>query len=365
MMQINKELLVQNLEMMPSVRRADMGTTSFNSKLQDNSKDDSGALSLSDRNVENEEITDKLKQKLLLPQTNCERPDMSIIDKLELDRAQQNESVNEDSLAHSASQGKLSQALPYEVELSDMSKVGGSDIPIIADQRGERLVQLGRLLDELGRENLQYDQVFDATNDYAGALALDEYGLNSIQGKLQTLQKYEDINMIGNFLHARSAIGQFDNIVPASPGANGMQAFEPAINVIDVVGNSEHRQDAPEIKLPANSYTPFNSVNPPQSRDVASGLYTRTNAGEKPAQGYTQRLAATGKLPVSDDFTKSYLKTYLEPDRLRVYFRDYSGSTDKQVLLKLIEALNVRNNKPVALTYNGMTEVLYAHTTRG
>ncbi|QUJ68521.1 hypothetical protein KDD30_05245 [Photobacterium sp. GJ3] len=170
----------------------------------------------------------------------------------------------------------------------------------------------------------------------------------------------------GNFIHQLVATGQFDNILVIDESGD--------IPLPSLHGDTELNRSNHQMLWISTGFQPL--VTGEYSERISSApsvfaerVFWRGKSQQSARAAFQTESVMDAsyvrKPVVSEDFTKTLLKTFIEPDKIRVCFRDYAGQTHKESLMKLIQALHAQSSGPVFFTHNGVTEVHYGNTTRG
>ncbi|ELV8802108.1 hypothetical protein QNE37_001763 [Vibrio vulnificus] len=163
----------------------------------------------------------------------------------------------------------------------------------------------------------------------------------------------------GNYLHRLKATGTMDNILAAvqsQPTTNGNPPpLEP------VKAGLFPLADKPVAPLYRVPFEPLSQQRKTES--VNTHFFQVDSAKTKEAKEKSMnKLLFSNRLPLTEEIAKSFIKTVSNPDKIRVYYRDYTGITDGRMIQQMIDVLHRNSGKPVALTYNGKTEVFYGST---
>jgi len=217
-------------------------------------------------------------------------------------------------------------------------------------------------------ENLyQTDQTKSQIKEGLASENSNEYSIGRDIDVVSALFHRGDEEMsTGNYIHQLVATGQFDTIHVSEKNSDFLLQ---SMNGVTDLNRSSHRMTGLSTGFQSHvtgGYFERISGETSAATEKVFWLGT-THHTSKPAfqTEYVMDAYQARKPAFSEDITKTLLKTFIEPDRIRVCFRDYAGQTNKEALMKLIQALHVQSDGPVFLTYNGVTEVHYGDTTRG
>lgn len=217
-------------------------------------------------------------------------------------------------------------------------------------------------------ENLY--QTGQTESEIEEALASEDFNAHSIGRDIDVLSTLfhrgdEEMNT-GNFIHQLVATGQFDTIQVSEKNSDSLF---PSMNGETDLNRSDHRVSGLSTGFQSHATSGYFERLSGETTASAERVFWRgkiQHSARPAVQNESVMDAYQARNPAfSEDFTKTLLKTFIEPDKIRVCFRDYAGQTHKEALMKLIQALHVQSDGPVFLTYNGVTEVHYGDTTRG
>lgn len=163
----------------------------------------------------------------------------------------------------------------------------------------------------------------------------------------------------GNYLHRLKATGTMDNILAAvqsQPAISGNpQPLEPVKAGLSPIAD---KPVAPLYRVP---FEPLSQQRKTES--LNTHFFQVDSAKTKEAKEKSvNKLLFSNRLPLTEEIARSFIKTVSNPDKIRVYYRDYTGITDGRMIQQMIDVLHRNSGKPVALTYNGKTEVFYGST---
>ncbi|MEZ8082559.1 hypothetical protein [Enterovibrio norvegicus] len=181
--------------------------------------------------------------------------------------------------------------------------------------------------------------------------------LRVVLGDVREKEENEIGAQRGNYFHMLRATGTLDNI----------QTVQQA-QTSEVSTSPERRLSPNSMTLSPVGQSATQSF--PMSFEMASqkGLSDRLSANfshidseksKEIKEKDVQKLYLSNRLPLTEEITKSFVKTVAYPDKVRVYYRDYTGSIDKQAIQNMIDVLHRNSGNPVSITYNGKTEVFY------
>ncbi|WP_114735949.1 hypothetical protein [Vibrio cholerae] len=163
----------------------------------------------------------------------------------------------------------------------------------------------------------------------------------------------------GNYFHRLRATGTMDNILAA-------------VQILPVISSNHLQSQEPDKPLPLNgkpigpSYRMF--FEPLSQQRMVESLnihFVQVESAKtmEAKEKSVNKLHFSNRLPMTEEITNNFIKTVSNSDKIKVYYRDYTGITDGRLIQQMIDVLHRSSGKPVSITYNGKTEVFYGSTT--
>lgn len=167
----------------------------------------------------------------------------------------------------------------------------------------------------------------------------------------------------GNYFHMLRATGTLDNIQTATaPQSLEAQSSSALPTPLSAFGSLNAFGYGQSVNSTSQAYSmSFEALNAKAMNDKMNANFFQ-NDGIKSKEVNdkdVKKFFLSHWLPLTEEITKSYIKTVSYPDKVKVYYRDYTGDIDKEAIRQMIDVLHRHSGNLVAITYNGKTEVFY------
>ncbi|WP_217531898.1 hypothetical protein [Vibrio metschnikovii] len=163
----------------------------------------------------------------------------------------------------------------------------------------------------------------------------------------------------GNYFHRLRSTGTMVNILTAVQS-------QPAIDGDHLQSLALVHPEILEGKLIIPSYrVPFEPLGQQRMAESLNTHFVQVNSAKtkQAKEKSVYKLHFSNRLPMTEEIANSFIKTVSNSDKIKVYYRDYTGITDGRLIQQMIDVLHRSSGKPVSITFNGKTEVFYGSTT--